>query len=133
MRLIPAVAAALMLAAAPPALARSFAWSFAADILTLDPHSSNNTFTNAFLDNVYETLVRHNPRLELEPSLATRWEVVSPTVWRFHLRENVRFHGGETLRRRGRGVLLAAAEHAGRAGARRAGRRHQGGARRPAR
>ena len=97
MRLIPAAAASLMLAAAPAAVARSFTWSFAADILTLDPHSSNNTFTNAFLDNVFESLVRHNPRLELEPSLATRWEVVSPTVWRFQLRENVRFHGGETF------------------------------------
>ena len=72
MRLIPAAAAALMLAAAPPALARNFTWSFAADILTLDPHSSNNTFTNAFLDNVFETLVRHNPRLEIEPALATQ-------------------------------------------------------------
>ncbi|MBP0462548.1 ABC transporter substrate-binding protein [Roseomonas sp. PWR1] len=97
MRLLP-IAAALLIAAAPPAAqARSFTWSFAADILTLDPHSSNNTFTNAFLDNLFETLVRHNPRLEIEPSLATRWEVVSPTVWRFHLRENVRFHGGETF------------------------------------
>lgn len=92
-----ALAAAAMLALAPPAAARSLSWSFAADILTLDPHASNNTFTNAFLDNVYETLVRHNPRLELEPSLATRWEQVSPTLWRFHLREGVRFQGGETL------------------------------------
>ncbi len=97
MRLIPAAAAALMLAAAPAALAKSFTWSFSSDILTLDPHASNNTFTNAFLDNVYETLVRHNQRLELEPALATRWEVVSPTVWRFHLREGVRFHNGETF------------------------------------
>ncbi|MBR0661468.1 ABC transporter substrate-binding protein [Neoroseomonas oryzicola] len=97
MRLIPAAAAALMLAAAPAALAKSFTWSFSSDILTLDPHASNNTFTNAFLDNVYETLVRHNQRLELEPALATRWEVVSPTLWRFHLREGVRFHNGETF------------------------------------
>ncbi|NMJ44413.1 ABC transporter substrate-binding protein [Roseomonas sp. JC162] len=97
MRLIPAAAAALMIAAAPAVQARSFTWSFSSDILTLDPHASNNTFTNAFLDNVYETLVRHNQRLELEPALATRWEVVSPTLWRFHLREGVRFHNGETF------------------------------------
>lgn len=97
MRLIPAAAAALMIAAAPAALAKSFTWSFSSDILTLDPHASNNTFTNAFLDNVYETLVRHNQQLELEPALATRWETVSPTVWRFHLRENVRFHNGESF------------------------------------
>ena len=97
MRLIPAAAAALMIAAAPAALAKSFTWSFSSDILTLDPHASNNTFTNAFLDNVYETLVRHNQRLELEPALATSWDRASPTVWRFQLRENVRFHNGETF------------------------------------
>ena len=65
------------------------------DVLTLDPHASNNTFTNAFLGNIYEALVRHNERLELEPALAERWETVSPTVWRFHLRSGARFHGGE--------------------------------------
>jgi peptide/nickel transport system substrate-binding protein len=97
MRLIRVAAAAAFVALAAPAGAEPLSWSFSSDILTLDPHSSNNTFTNAFLDNVYETLVRHNQRLELEPALATRWEVVSPTVWRFHLREGVRFQGGETF------------------------------------
>lgn len=79
------------------AQAKPFTWAFGGDVLTLDPHASNNTFTNAFLGNVYETLVRHNERLELEPALAERWEVTSPTTWRFHLRRNVRFHGGEAL------------------------------------
>ncbi|GGJ39761.1 ABC transporter substrate-binding protein [Neoroseomonas lacus] len=97
MHLTRAAAVAALLALATPAGAKSLSWSFSADILTLDPHSSNNTFTNAFLDNVYETLVRHNQRLELEPALATRWEVVSPTVWRFQLRDGVRFQGGETF------------------------------------
>lgn len=97
MRLIPAALAALMATAPPAAMARTLSWSFSADILTLDPHSSNNTFTNAFLDNVYETLVRHNQRVELEPALATSWERVTPTVWRFTLREGVRFHNGETF------------------------------------
>lgn len=97
MRLIRIAAAAAFAAMAAPAGAEPLSWSFSSDILTLDPHSSNNTFTNAFLDNVYETLVRHNQRLELEPALATRWEVVSPTVWRFQLREGVRFQGGESF------------------------------------
>ena len=96
MRAAPAILA-LLLAAAPRADANPLRWSFGADILTLDPHASNNTFTNAFLDNLYETLVRHTERLEIEPSLALRWDIVSPTVWRFHLRRDVRFHGGETF------------------------------------
>ena len=94
-RLLPA--AALAAAIAGPALAKPFQWAFSGDVLTLDPHASNNTFTNAFLGNVYETLVRHNERLEIEPALAERWETPEPDLWRFHLRQNVRFHGGEAM------------------------------------
>jgi peptide/nickel transport system substrate-binding protein len=83
--------------AGAPAAARSLTWSFSADVLTLDPHSSNNTFTNAFLGNVYEALVRHNDRIELEPALAESWERTSPTVWRFALRRGVVFHNGEAF------------------------------------
>lgn len=89
--------AATLAIAAPDAQAKPFTWAFGGDVLTLDPHASNNTFTNAFLGNIYESLVRHDERLELEPALAERWETVSPTVWRFHLRPDVRFHGGEAF------------------------------------
>jgi peptide/nickel transport system substrate-binding protein len=82
---------------AAPAGARNFTWAFNADVLTLDPHSSNNTFTNAFLGNVYESLVRHNDRIEIEPALAESWERVTPTLWRFQLRRGVTFHNGEAF------------------------------------
>jgi peptide/nickel transport system substrate-binding protein len=72
-------------------------WSYSADVLTLDPHSSNNSFTNAFAGNFYESLVRMNEKIEIEPSLATSWERTSPTVWRFHLRQGVVFHDGSKL------------------------------------
>jgi peptide/nickel transport system substrate-binding protein len=99
MRLAAAALAAALVAGhlATPATARNFTWSFNADILTLDPHSSNNTFTNAFANNIYEGLTRHNDKVELEPALAERWEIVSPTLWRFHLRQGVIFHNGETF------------------------------------
>lgn len=38
--------------------------------------------------------MRYNDKLEIEPALATSWEVVSPSVWRFTLREGVKFHDG---------------------------------------
>jgi peptide/nickel transport system substrate-binding protein len=95
--LVLAAAATLGLALTPPAQARTFTWAFNADVLTLDPHSSNNTFTNSFLGNVYEALVRHNDRIEIEPALAESWERTSPTVWRFNLRRNVVFHNGESF------------------------------------
>jgi peptide/nickel transport system substrate-binding protein len=90
-----AAAASLGLAFGQPAEARNFTWAYNADVLTLDPHSSNNTFTNSFLGNVYEALVRHNDRIEIEPALAESWQRVSPTVWRFNLRRGVTFHNGE--------------------------------------
>jgi peptide/nickel transport system substrate-binding protein len=87
-----AMVAAMLVA--QPVQAKSFTWAFNADILTLDPHASNNTFTNAFNNNIYEGLTRHNARIEIEPALAERWEIVSPTLWRFHLRRGVTFHDG---------------------------------------
>jgi peptide/nickel transport system substrate-binding protein len=93
--------AALLALAAPiasrDAEARNFTWAFNADVLTLDPHSSNNTFTNTFMGNVYEALVRHNDRIEIEPALAESWERTTPTIWRFNLRRNVVFHNGESF------------------------------------
>ncbi|WP_439578699.1 ABC transporter substrate-binding protein [Elioraea sp.] len=93
MRILAAAALAAAVAMGP-ADAKTFTWSFNADILTLDPHSSNHTFTNAFNNNIYEGLTRHNAKMEIEPALAERWELVSPTVWRFHLRRGVVFHDG---------------------------------------
>ncbi len=96
MRLLPRLFAAALLAATPAA-AKTLTWSFSADVQTLDPHSSRVSFTNAFLANIYETLVRMDDKLAIEPALATSWDQVSPTRWRFHLREGVTFHGGEAF------------------------------------
>jgi peptide/nickel transport system substrate-binding protein len=91
--LLLSAAAALMMAAGG-ASAKNLNWSFSTDILTLDPYAHNNTFTQAFLNNVYEGLTRHNSKLEIEPALAESWTVVSPNVWRFKLRAGVKFHNG---------------------------------------
>lgn len=81
--------------AASPVQATTFTWATANDILGLDPHANNHGVTNAMKSNVYEPLVRREADGSLAPALAERWEVVNPTTWRFHLRRNVRFHGGE--------------------------------------
>ncbi|HET9977793.1 MAG TPA: ABC transporter substrate-binding protein, partial [Burkholderiaceae bacterium] len=94
-------AAALALTAAFGALAQApnqtLTWSASLDALSMDPHSTNNSFTNAFVGNLYESLVRFNEKLQIEPALATAWKVQSPTVWRFTLRQGVKFHGGESF------------------------------------
>ena len=89
--------AAGLLAIAAPAHANTFTWATANDILGLDPHANNHGVTNAMKLNVYEPLVRREADGSLSPGLATRWEMVTPTTWRFHLRPDVRFHGGEAF------------------------------------
>jgi peptide/nickel transport system substrate-binding protein len=43
---------------------------------------------------VYETLVTRGKTMQLEPTLATEWQQIGPTQWRFKLRPNVKFHDG---------------------------------------
>ncbi|WP_207537949.1 ABC transporter substrate-binding protein [Sabulicella rubraurantiaca] len=90
-----ALAAALLAGSALAAAATTFTWATANDILGLDPHANNHGVTNAMKSNVYEPLVRRDADGSLSAALAERWETPSPTLWRFHLRRNVRFHGGE--------------------------------------
>ena len=60
----------------------------------MDPYSLNETFQLGFVGNIYDGLIRRGPNLEIEPSLAERWEVMEPTRWRFYLRKGVKFHDG---------------------------------------
>ncbi len=60
----------------------------------MDPDTRNETVQNSFLANIFEPLIRRDRDLKLEPSLAVSWEHVSPTVWRFHLRPNVKWQDG---------------------------------------
>ncbi len=69
-------------------------WASQGDILTMDPHAQNEGLTIAGSSYVYEPLVQYNEQFELAPGLATAWEQPSPTLWRFTLRENVKFHDG---------------------------------------
>ena len=64
------------------------------DILTFDPHAQNHQTTLAYQQMVYESLVRYNEKYEVEPSLAAKWTMVSPTQIRFELRKGVKFHDG---------------------------------------
>ena len=87
-----ALAAGLLIAA--PARAETFRFAFQGDAQSLDPHALNETFTLGFHSNIYEGLVRRDPDLQLEPALATHWETLEPTRWRFYLRKGVKFHNG---------------------------------------
>ena len=77
--------------------AKTFRWAFQGDVQSLDPHGLNETFTLGYLGNVYEGLTHYDANLQLEPGLATAWENLTPTTWRFDLREGVTFHNGNTF------------------------------------
>ena len=65
---------AVALLASPSAWAKTFKWSSASDIPTLDIHSQNNALGNGVHAAVYESLVYYNSKtFKLEPMLATSW------------------------------------------------------------
>ncbi len=76
---------------------KTLKWGAAREIASLDPYSFGETFTLSVLNHVYEGLVRYTGELGIEPALATKWETVSPTVWRFTLRQGVTYHNGEAF------------------------------------
>ena len=92
-RFLAAAAAAAALATVP-AHAVTLKWAAQNDVITLDPHSQNHATTNGIMQHVYEGLVRYDKKFQVEPSLATSWQQVSPTQVRFNLRKNVKFHDG---------------------------------------
>ncbi len=64
------------------------------DALTLDPHNYKAA-TDLIVSNlIYDTLVRFDLSLNLRPALAVGWLELSPTSWRFDLRQGVKFSDG---------------------------------------
>mgnify|MGYP001806026479 CR=1 FL=1 len=93
----PAFALAMVLGLTAPLQAQTLRWASQGDAQTMDPHSQNELLTNAMNGQVYETLINRDKQLGLEPVLATEWQQVSPLLWRFKLRPNVKFHDGTPL------------------------------------
>jgi len=88
------VGAAVLLALVMGAQAQTLRWSSQGDAQTLDPHSQNESSTNMINGQVYERLTLRDKNLIIGPGLATEWQQVSPLLWRFKLRPNVKFHDG---------------------------------------
>src|SRR5437867_8441506 len=94
MRLLPLLVSVLLGASAQAANLR---WAAQNDILTFDPHSQNHATTLTMTMHVYEGLTRYDRNYNVEPALATSWQEISPTHWRFSLRKGVQFHDGSPL------------------------------------
>nr|WP_145549072.1 ABC transporter substrate-binding protein [Variovorax boronicumulans] len=75
--------------------AKTFKWSSASDIPTMDIHSQNNALGNGVHASMYDSLVYYNSKtFKPEPQLATEWKQISPTQMRFTLRKGVKFSDG---------------------------------------
>jgi peptide/nickel transport system substrate-binding protein len=64
-------------------------------ITSVDPHFhsySPNIMANKML---YDTLVRTDPTLKLQPNLAQSWQALDDVTWEFKLVQGARFHNGE--------------------------------------
>jgi peptide/nickel transport system substrate-binding protein len=61
---------------------------------TFDPHNYRSVF-DLLVDNlIADTLIGVDDEMKPVPRLATSWQLVNPTTWRFQLRQGVRFHDG---------------------------------------
>jgi len=76
------------------ASATTLRWASQGDPQTADPYSQNEGLTNMFAQSVHDTLVMRDNTLKLVPGLATSWQQINPTTWRFTLRKGVKFHDG---------------------------------------
>jgi peptide/nickel transport system substrate-binding protein len=93
-KLLLATATAALLAFSGQVDAKTFRFANDGDANSMDPHARNETFLLSFTHNIYEPLVRRDKRIKLEGALAQKWSNPSPTIWRFELRPNVKWHDG---------------------------------------
>lgn len=93
-----AVIGGAALLAATGVQAKTLKFAFQGDVQTMDPHGLFETMTLGFQRNIYEGLVLRNDKMELTGALAESWENTAPTVWRFNLRKDVKFHDGSDFK-----------------------------------
>lgn len=63
----------------------------------VDPHGNTELVAMTTQVQIFETLVKKDENGEIVPCLAESWEQIDDKTIRFKLRENVKFHNGETL------------------------------------
>lgn len=65
------------------------------DMLSFDIHDHSSASTEAIHVNMFNYLLKHDAEGEFIPDLAESWENVNPTIWRFKLRQDVKFQNGD--------------------------------------
>ena len=96
-RLGVAALSTIVLLSATPTRAATFRWANDGDANSMDPYTRSETFLLTFAQNIYDPLVRRDRELKVQPALAESWDQPDSRTWRFHLRHNVKFQGGEAF------------------------------------
>jgi peptide/nickel transport system substrate-binding protein len=68
------------------------------DLVSFDPHGSNDVPSADVCYNLYESLVYFDTNNVLQPRLATGWKAIDDLTWEFVLRKGVKFHDGTDLK-----------------------------------
>ena len=92
-----AIIASCLMLSMTAASAETLRWARSGDSLTLDPHAQNEGPTHTLAHQIYEPLLHRDMAGRITSALATKWKALpdNPNIWRFELRKNVTFHGGE--------------------------------------
>ncbi len=93
-RLLAASLIAALAVGTAPLSAKTFRWANDGDVISMDPYARQETTLLSFMGNIYEPLIQRDKQLKLEPALAIEWSQPTPDVWRFKLRQGVKFHDG---------------------------------------
>jgi peptide/nickel transport system substrate-binding protein len=64
---------------------------------SLDPLYSDLGSDVATAENMFESMIRFDAKLRIQPSLAISWKLIDPLTWEIKLRPGVTFHDGSTL------------------------------------
>jgi len=76
----------------------TFTVAASADIDTGDPHISQLLmYNNVIRLNVFNSLVRYSPNLDLQPDLAEKWSNPDDKTYIFNLRQGVKYHNGQEV------------------------------------
>ena len=63
----------------------------------LDPRVGTDAYSERIDKLLFDSLLRRDDHFNLQPALATSWEIRDPLTYVFHLRSGVRFHNGGPL------------------------------------
>ena len=86
--------AGLLAAVAMPVTAQNLTLGLKSEATSMDPQFHQLSTNIQVHKNIFETLTRQDAVQKVGPGLASEWEAVDETTWRFKLREGVKFHDG---------------------------------------